>query len=67
MPRLDIRDKTGHHTIIEPNDIAGELWIDGEYSGMFIIYGDSILINLDCKMDVFIRGWQEWDWYGGRE
>jgi hypothetical protein len=55
MPRLEIKDKTGNRTVIQPEEIIGELWMDDLYCGMFILYEDEmVLINRSVVIDVAI-------------
>jgi hypothetical protein len=57
---LEIHDKTGHRTVMHPGDISGELWIEGYYSGQFVIHhGEMLLIFLEAKIETYIAGWSE--------
>lgn len=57
---LEIHDKTGHRTIMHPGDIAGELWIEGYYSGQFVIHeGSMLIIFLEARVETYIAGWAD--------
>lgn len=62
--KLEIMDRTGHRTVIHPKDIAGELWIDDEYNGQFILHeGTMLLIHNHGTITPYIAGWS---WVGER-
>lgn len=67
MSKLEIIDKTGHRTVIHPEDIQGELWIDGEYSGQFVLhFGDMTIIHKSGYVRTYIAGWSWVGWRLGR-
>lgn len=68
MPaRLEIHDKTGERTIIMPDDIHGELWIDGEYCGVFVLHvGEMTIINKSGIVNTYIAGFNWVGEYVGR-
>jgi hypothetical protein len=64
---LDIMDRTGRRTIIHPTDISGELWIDEEYCGQFVVHsGRMLLIHNQGLIEVYIGCWTDVGWRVGR-